>query len=207
VKVRLLAVIFAALWAGCNYGAPPRSAGELDPKPGSALGSRDLGETTVGVSHGVPVGEEWLVFFSDLKNHSDHPLTLKSARLVPGVGLASVVRVKRIEIGVVTIPGGLYSTYPPVSDLGEGCVVLETHPVAGYVLGPGEEARFLVWLRAEDTGDFRADSHEAVYEQGGDTFVERLPQSIEGTVSESAKGIRLYEEEKRCLPEGGRLLP
>ena len=196
--------IVLVMGSGCLGGTPPRTTSEPVAE-GSAFDSQNYADSTAGFNHPLSKGEEWLAFVAYFRNESSTPVTLRSARLINGEGLGTVVKVTGIEIGPVRIPGGFYNTYPPVFDFGRRCQVLEPQPVSGYVLDPGEEARLLVRLLAVGSGRFRAPAHEITYMQG-ETYVETLPVAIEADVSDRGRSIRVTADERTCLPPGGKIL-
>jgi hypothetical protein len=156
----------------------------------------------------LPPGYQVVLMAAFLWNASSAPIRLSEVSLTGTYsGSMTVVRteVARLPgtharhppydrtLGVV--PGGVYLTYPPaMKEPGEPCHVQELHPVRGYELGPDQEARVLVWLRAASPGRFRIDGHLVVYEQGGRRYQQLLRTGLRGRVEEGAPRRALAED-------------
>ncbi len=182
-------VLSVGLLASCNGGRESTRV-----PPGTALQApagrdwRVLGK--------VPPEYEWILMSAFLWNRSPEPIRLSEVTLA-GSYIRSV-EVVRTQIAVIpgthhrraphenspdVVPGGLYETYPPAyEEEGARCHVQEVSPVRGYVLGPDEEARVLVWLRAASPGRFRIDGHLVRYEQSGQRFQQFIGVGVRGTV-------------------------
>jgi hypothetical protein len=205
MKRLVLALTVTFLGSGCLNGAPPHEGPGQIPQ-GSALNSASYSRSSAGFEFSLAVDEEWLLFVAYLQNTSPKPLTLQSARLRSEEGLGSVVEVVNMQVGTLQVPGGIYKTSPPAFDFGQNCHVLKPHPVRGFVLAPGEEARLLVRMHALAPGHFKITAHDIIYLQGGSTYIESIPTGMEADVSSSGEHIQVRPAERRCMPEEGELL-
>jgi hypothetical protein len=167
--------------------------------------------STYGVTKPIPVGEEWVTLLASMRNGSDLPVTLESVD-VSGEGLGTVVDVLSIRIAPRqseggTVPGGTYSTYPPAWVEGGRCIAVDPQRVRGRMIRPGGYPRIMLHLRATRPGSFRISEYVVRYRQGLRVFEERLPQRFRGKVAAAAEEqFTPYPEERRCVPDEGRIL-
>ena len=195
----------AALVLATSCGPP--AAGD----PGNVFASDDHPVSTWSFTKPIPVGEEWVALWASMRNESNLPVRLRSVRLA-AEGFGEVVEIVAIEIAPRTskggtVPGGMYSTYPPAWFEGGRCAIVEPQPVQGHVVPPGGYPRIMLRLRAVKPGPFRISAFVVSYEQGSFVFEESLPIRMKGGVSATGDQRFIPEpEERRCLREGARIL-
>lgn len=152
------------------------------------------------------VGQQWSHTFLVLVNSAASPITLR--RVVParGVGLGAVARVTTPMAApsgknAVTVPEGLYQTYPPVFQAlpTASCQVQKLEPLNGFVLQPQQGIRVLTRLRGLRPGLVSYSGYEVYYQAGGQLEREYIPIGYTATVQAGVAPHPLEPWEKGCL--------
>jgi hypothetical protein len=209
LKLCSLALGLCLLASGCNSNSHDGpAAGTAFQKPAAASFR----------IRSVAVGEEWGLLIAFLHNDTQDDVLLRSVR-VEGAGIGSTIRVLRVQVAPLSpivaprfvTSGGIYKTYPPVQRIPDTrplrCAVQSLRPVSGFRMHPGNEARLLVLMRADENGDFRVTSHDVTYEQGAKEYVQRLPVGLIGRVARHGAPMRLDRSQRACVDKAKRVLP
>lgn len=174
--VRTVALVAAALLAGCSAAAPH----PFEPVFGTGVGPLV-----------TRPGWEFGYLFGLIKNTGHTTLTIESVSLRgPGVGtVITLPDVRLAPVGVgLSIEQSNYVTDPPITSTGpRGCYKQVLKQVAGYRLRPGAGVRIWVVVRARKPGRWNIPRQLITYTTNGGTYQYANPVHYWGTVKTSAR--------------------
>jgi hypothetical protein len=172
---------------------------------GSALVAAGISADATETYGTMPPGEELGVLFITVVNRSSSTLTMNSVA-IHGPGFGSVVSLLQVEAAPLcpscdkSVPGGAYSTDPPVAGISlQACGVQTLLPWAGYKLNPGAAMRIFELIKADRPGSYHSSGATVDYEENGQSYHQWIATGAEGRVSPSVKPLGLESTEAPCL--------
>jgi hypothetical protein len=146
-----------------------------------------------------------------LHNVSSSVVTIR--HLVPiGTGVGSVISETRVRAvpergGIHAMPGGGYTSDPPVFSIDGVCHVPTLRPLSGFSLPPDGTMRVWMVLRALAPGRYVVTAHRVVFRENGETFAQVIPTGYEGRVVAGATPPRPDHGVRPCLSRTSELNP
>lgn len=183
--------------------------------PGEGAALEQASRAEVADRRAFPPGQAWVLMVASIHNIAEVPLTIADVEL-EGTGIGSTVSVERIMIAPLSdprhmTPGGTWFSLPPTTVIRGECRTQRVVRMEGFELGPDEEARIVVVLRAARPGPFLITDHVVTYLIDGEPLRQDVPIGMRGNVREGARRHEPSRSDARCirrldldgLPPGG----
>jgi hypothetical protein len=193
--------------AACSSSSLTTSSEASEPRQGNAFGDLQPSEIAFNGKPAYAVGQESVLMYVQIRNVSDRELEV--ARIDPVESSPSgVVDVVAIYLGPRMgdgLPGGPYSTKPPVLDVGEAgrekprCVDQPLIPADGAKLPGGDDTTYMVAIHVNPIrpGTWTLDHLRVMYSQENDVLYQDIPFRVVMPIDE-APGRPIPDDQRVC---------